>query len=74
MISMRTIELSAKLVEQAESNARSGGFISLRAYIEHVLEKEFATVKELGAGEQRQNDDIVRKMEEAGYLDEGLDI
>jgi hypothetical protein len=71
---MQTIELDTKLMEQAEANARSGGFISLRAYIEHILEKEFARTKGPDSEEQIQNEEIVRKMEQAGYLDEGLDI
>ena len=71
---MQTIELNTDLLERAEANARSGGFISLRAYIEHILEKEFARIKEPDSEEQSQNDEIVRKMEQAGYLDEGLDI
>jgi hypothetical protein len=71
---MQTIELNADLLERAEANARSGGFISVRAYIEHILEKEFARIKEPDSEEQSQNEEIVRKMEQAGYLDEGLDI
>jgi hypothetical protein len=71
---MQTIELNAKLLEQAEVNARSGGFVSVRAYIEHILEQEFARTKEPDSEEQNQDAEIVRKMEQAGYLDEGLDI
>ena len=67
---MQTIELDAKLLEQAEANARSGGFSSVKVYIEHILVKEFAKSKE----EQVQDEEITRKMEETGYLDEGLDI
>jgi hypothetical protein len=71
---MQTIELNAKLLEEAEVNARSGGFTSVRAYIEQILEKEFARTKVPGSEEQKQNEEISRKMEQVGYLDEGLDI
>jgi hypothetical protein len=71
---MYTIELSAKLFEQAEANARSGDFSSVRAYIEHILENEFTRIKQPDSEEQNQDEEIVRKMEQAGYLDEGLDI
>ncbi len=67
---MQTIEIDAKLFEQAEANARSGGFSSVKVYVEHLLTKEFAKSKD----EQAQDDEITRKMEETGYLDEGLDI
>jgi hypothetical protein len=71
---MQTIELNAKLLEQAEANALSGGFTSMRAYIEDILEREFARIKEPDSEEQKENEEIVRKMEQAGYLDEGRDI
>ena len=71
---MQTIELNAKLLEEAEVNARSGGFTSVRTYIEQILEKEFARINVPDSEEQKQNEEITRKMEQAGYLDEGLDI
>jgi len=61
---MQPLELNADLLERAEANARSGGFVSLRAYIEHVLEQEFARIKEPDSDEQTQNEEIVRKMEQ----------
>ena len=71
---MQTIQLSEKLFQQADANARSGGFASVTDYVEQILEKEFAKTKETDSEEQKENDELVRKMEAAGYLDEGLDI
>jgi hypothetical protein len=62
-----SVEIEQGLVEKLRQRAVARG-ASLRAYLEAILEREFAKP---GDGE----DEIIsRKLEQLGYIDAGLDI
>jgi len=69
---MQPLELNADLLERAEANARSGGFVSLRA----ISNRPGAGIRK-----NKEPDSTNRRKTRksfgdgaAGYLDEGLDI
>jgi len=62
-----SVEMEQGLVEKLRQRAVARG-VSLRAYLEAILEREFA---QTGDGE----DEIIsRKLEQLGYIDAGLNI
>jgi ribosome-binding protein aMBF1 (putative translation factor) len=63
-----SIEIEQSLVEKISQRAASRG-VSVRAYLEAILERELAT-----PADDEQDQATMRKLEELGYIDAGLDI
>jgi len=64
----KAIEIDEMLLERISGRARARG-VSSRAYIEAILEREAA--KPL---DEAEDEDTMRKFEQLGYIDAGLDI
>jgi hypothetical protein len=63
-----SVEIEEKLLERLRQRATARG-VSLRAYLEAILEHELAK-----AGDSAEDEAITRKLEQLGYIDAGLDI
>jgi hypothetical protein len=63
-----SVEIEEKLLERLRQRATARG-VSLRAYLEAILERELAK-----PGDSAEDEAITRKLEELGYIDAGLDI
>jgi hypothetical protein len=63
-----SVEIEQSLVEKISQRAGSRG-VSLRAYLEAILERELAK-----PADDEQDQATMRKLEELGYIDAGLDI
>jgi hypothetical protein len=63
-----SIEIEQSLVERISQRADARG-VSLRAYLEAILERELAK-----PADDEQDRATMRKLEELGYIDAGLDI
>ena len=63
-----SIEIEQTLVDKLSQRAAARG-VSLRAYLEAILERELAK-----PGDGEEDEAIRRKLEELGYIDAGLDI
>ena len=64
----KTIEIDETLLEKMRGRARARG-VSPRVYIEAILQREAA--KPL---DQTEDEETMRKFEQLGYIDAGLDI
>jgi hypothetical protein len=62
------VEIEQALAEKLRQRAAARG-VSLRAYLEAILELELAK-----AGDTEEDEAITRKLEQLGYIDAGLDI
>ena len=63
-----SVEIEQTLVEQIGRRASARG-ISLRAYLEAILERELAK-----PADDEQDAETLRRLEQLGYIDAGLDI
>jgi hypothetical protein len=63
-----SVEIEQGLLENLQKRATARG-VSLRAYLEAILEHELAK-----PGDDEEDEAITRKLEQLGYLDAGLDI
>jgi len=63
-----SIDIEQTLVDKLGKRAAARG-VSLRAYLEAILERELAK-----PGDAEEDEAIRRKLEELGYIDAGLDI
>lgn len=59
-----TIKLSKALAARVRKCAEAGGYSSPDEFVEHVLEKELASLEDTEAGEE-----IARKLKGLGYLE-----
>jgi hypothetical protein len=63
-----SIQLDPTLLDRVQKRAAARG-VSVRAYVEAVLERELARA------EDSEGDEAVRrKLEQLGYIDAGMDI
>ncbi|HKE28838.1 MAG TPA: hypothetical protein VKB88_41095 [Bryobacteraceae bacterium] len=62
------VEIEQTLLEKLRQRAAARG-VSLRAYLEAILERELAE-----PGDDEEDEVIRRKLEQLGYIDAGLDI
>jgi len=62
------VEIEQTLLEKLRQRAAARG-VSLRAYLEAILERELAK-----PGDDEGDEVIRRKLEQLGYIDAGLDI
>jgi hypothetical protein len=62
------VEIEQALLEKLRQRAAARG-VSLRAYLEAILERELAK-----PGDSEEDEAITRKLEQLGYIDAGLDI
>ena len=62
------VEIEQTLLEKLRQRAAARG-VSLRAYLEAILERELAK-----PGDDEEDEVIRRKLEQLGYIDAGLDI
>jgi hypothetical protein len=63
-----SIEIDQTLVDKLSKRAAARG-VSLRAYLEAILEHELAK-----PGDGEEDEAIRRRLQELGYIDAGLDI
>jgi hypothetical protein len=63
-----SVEIDQTLLEKLGQRAAARG-VSLRAYLEAILERELAK-----PGDDEEDAAIQRKLEQLGYIDAGLDI
>jgi Arc/MetJ-type ribon-helix-helix transcriptional regulator len=59
-----TVKLNKVLFAKVRKCAKAGGYSSADEFVEHVLEKELATLEEAESDES-----IARKLKGLGYLD-----
>jgi len=59
-----TVKLNKALFAKVKKCAKAGGYSSADEFVEHVLEKELATLEEAESDEE-----IARKLKGLGYLD-----
>lgn len=59
-----TVKLNKALWAKVKKCAKAGGYSSPDEFVEHVLEKELATLEEAESDEE-----IARKLKGLGYLD-----
>jgi len=62
------VEIEQALLDKLRQRAAARG-VSLRAYLEAILERELAK-----PGDGEEDEAIRRKLEQLGYIDAGLDI
>lgn len=62
------VEIEQALLDKLRQRATARG-VSLRAYLEAILERELAK-----PGDGEEDEAIRRKLEQLGYIDAGLDI
>lgn len=62
------VEIDQTLLDKLRQRSAARG-VSLRAYLEAILERELAK-----PGDSEEDEAIRRKLEELGYIDAGLDI
>jgi len=63
-----SIQLDPTLLDRVQKRAAARG-VSVRAYVEAVLERELARAED-GEGDEA----VRRKLEQLGYIDAGMDI
>jgi hypothetical protein len=63
-----SVEIEQSLLEKLRKRAAARG-VSLRAYLEALLERELAK-----PGDSAEDEAVTRKLEQLGYIDAGLDI
>jgi hypothetical protein len=59
-----TLKLEKALLERARAAAAKAGYSSLDEFVEHVIEKELASMEEAEAKEE-----IVKQLKGLGYLE-----
>ena len=64
------IELDSALLAKVQKHADEAGYSSPEELVQHLIEKELATVPEVGDSEE----EAARKLQGIGYLDFGADI
>ncbi len=60
----RTVKLEKALVERARTAAAKAGYSSVEEFVQHVIEKELASLEEAEAKEE-----VVKQLRGLGYLE-----